>query len=140
VTIAKVPKYAVALVLVSGIAWVVAGVVFGGMIAAAYSSHGSLALAGVGAGYPTSAATQLVWDQFYINLYTAVIGLFAVIIGVTGFRNGERWAWYAMLVFILNGLITGVFDYLSWGGWYTSLVLAPAMVGLVLSKSNVWGK
>jgi hypothetical protein len=125
--------YSVALLVASGLIWVIAGVAFGSLIAVSYLSNGSLTLAGVHAGYPVDAKRQLVWDQFYINLYTAVIGLFVIIIGLTAFKRGDKWAWYAMLVFVLNGLITSIFDYLSWGGWYTIFSTLPAILALLLS-------
>jgi len=130
---AKVSRYGVALLVASGVIWVIAGVAFGSLIAVAYFQHGSLALAGVHSGYPADAVDQLAWDQFYINLYTAVIGLFAIVIGLAAFKRGETWAWHAMLIFVLNGLMTSVFDYLSWGGWYTVFSTLPAILALLLS-------
>jgi hypothetical protein len=134
--LAKVSRYTVALLVASGVIWVIAGVAFGGLIAVAYSTHGSLALAGVGTGYPADAVRQLVWDQFYINLYTAVIGLLVVILGLKAFKRGETWAWYTIIVFVLNGVITSVFDYLSWGGWYTVFSTLPALLALLLSAKS----
>jgi hypothetical protein len=134
--LAKVSRYTVALLVASGVIWVIAGVAFGGLIAVAYSTHGSLALAGVGTGDPADAVRQLVWDQFYINLYTAVIGLLAIILGLKAFKRGETWAWYAIMVFVLNGVITSVFDYLSWGGWYTVFSTLPALLALLLSAKS----
>jgi hypothetical protein len=88
-------------------------------------------------GFPSQAIVDLTWDQFYINLYAAVIGLLAVFVGLKAFRRGERWAWYAMLVFVLNGAVTSVFDYVSWGGWYTGLfAFLPALLGLLLSARS----
>ena len=135
---AKVSKYAVGLVVASGVIWVVAGVAFGGMVAASFPSIGSLISAGVGkTGYPPDAVRNLAWDQFYINLYAAIIGLFAIIVGLKGFRRGEIWAWYAVLLFITSGLITSVFDYLSWGRWYTIIPSTlPALSGLLLSTRS----
>jgi len=135
--LAKVSIYIVALLLATSVAWIIAGVVFGGMVAVAYPSYDSLLKAGVGAaGYPAGAVRQLAWDQFYINLYAAVIGLFGIIIGVTAFRRGEKWAWYAILVFVLNGLTTSTFDYLSFGGWYTIFATLPALLALLLSTRS----
>jgi len=125
-------------VVTSGIIWVIAGVMFGGMVAVSFTSIGSLVSAGVGkAGYPADAVRNLAWDQFYINLYASVIGLFAIIVGLKGFRRGQIWAWYAILLFVTNGLITSVFDYLRWGGWYTVIPSTlPALLGLLLSTRS----
>ena len=134
-----VSKYAVALLVANGILWVIAGAVFGGTVAIAYPSYDSLLKAGIGAaaGYPAAAVRQLAWNQFYIDLYSVVIGLFSIIMGLTAFKRGEKWAWYATLVFVLNGLITSVFDYLSWGGWYTVFASSlPALLALLLSAKS----
>ena len=134
--LAEVSKYAAALLVANGILWAVAGAVFGGTVAVAFPSYDSLLKAGIGAvaGYPADAVRQLAWDQFYINLYSVVIGLFAIMIGLTAFKRGEKWAWYATLIFVLNGLITSAFDYLSWGGWYTVFLSSlPALLALLLS-------
>jgi hypothetical protein len=130
-----VSKYAVALVVLGGVAWAVAGVVFWAVAAACYPSCGSgVAAPGGVVGYPSQALIDLTWDQFYINLYATVIGVFAVIIGLKAFRQGKKWAWYFMLIFVINGMITNVFDYLSWGGWYTGFfAFLPSLLGLILS-------
>ena len=119
--LARVLKCAAALLVANGILWAIAGAAFGGTVAVAFPSYNSLLKAGIGAaaGDPAAAVRQLAWDQFYIDLYSVVIGLFAIMMGLTAFKRGEKWAWYATLLFVLNGLITSTFDYLSWGGWYT---------------------
>jgi len=134
--LAKVSKYAVALLVMNGILWAIAGAVFGGTVAVAFPSYNSLLKAGIGAaaGYPAAAVRQLAWDQFYIDLYSVVIGLFAIIIGLTAFKRGEKWTWYSTLLFVLNGLITSTFDFLSWGGWYTVFLTSlPALLALLFS-------
>ena len=133
-----VSKYAVALLVANGILWVIAGAVFGGTVAIAYPSYDALLKAGIGAaaGYPAAAVRQLAWNQFYIDLYSVVIGLFSILVGLTAFKRGEKWAWYATLIFVLNGLITSVFDYLSWGGWYTVFASLPALLALLLSMKS----
>ena len=139
VNLAEVSKYAAALLVANGILWAVAGAVFGGTVAVAFPSYDSLLKAGIGAvaGYPADAVRQLAWDQFYINLYSVVIGLFAIMIGLTAFKRGEKWAWYATLIFVLNGLITSAFDYLSWDGWYTVFLTSlPALLALLLSTRS----
>ena len=134
-----VSKYAAALLVANGVLWAIAGAVFGGTVAIAFPSYNSLLKVGIGAaaGYPAAAVRQLAWDQFYIDLYSVVIGLFAIIIGLTAFKQGEKWAWYATLLFVLNGLITSTFDYLSWGGWYTVFLTSlPALLALLLSTRS----
>jgi hypothetical protein len=34
-------------------------------------------------------------------------------------RRGERWAWLAIAVFALGGILTAALDEFAWGGWYT---------------------
>ena len=41
------------------------------------------------------------------------VGLLAIAIGLTGFRRGERWAWVAIAVFALAGILTAVIDQLA---------------------------
>lgn len=133
-----VSKYAIALVVFGGAAWLVAGIAFGAIAAACYPSCGSgVAAPGSIAGYPPQAIIDLTWDQFYINFYAAVIGLLAVVIGLTAFRCGEKWAWFSILVFVLVGVVTNIFDYVSWGGWYTGFfAFLPALLGLLLSAKS----
>jgi hypothetical protein len=135
---ATVSRYAVALVVLGGAAWTVAGIAFGATAAACYPSCGSgVAAPGSTAGYPPQALLNLTWDQLYINLYAAAIGLLAVVIGLKPFRRGERWAWYSVLVFVVIGVITNVFDYLSWEGWYTGFfAFLPWLLGLLLSAKS----
>ncbi len=66
------------------------------------------------------------------------MGLLAVLVGLTAFRRGERWAWAAMAIFALAGLLTAVLDELAWGGWYTFLFLGllPTL-GVVLAAPSV---
>jgi len=134
----KVSKYIVTLLVAGGLLWFIAALFFGVSAAISYFSTGSLVNAGIATpGYSADAVRQVAWDQFYINLYSAVIGLFTIMIGLTAFRRGEKWAWYVTLVLVLNGLITSVFDYLSWGGWYTVFASAlPALLALLLSVKS----
>jgi hypothetical protein len=135
---AAVSKYAVALVVLGGAAWAVAGIAFGVTAAACYPLCGTgVAVQGSTAGYSAQALTSLTWNQFYINFYAAAIGLFAVLIGIKAFRRGERWGWYSVLLFVIVGVVTSVFDYLSWGGWYTGIFsTVPAVLGLLLSARS----
>jgi hypothetical protein len=134
----RVSKYAVGLVVAGGVIWVAAGILYGGMIASCFPSCGSAVLAsGSTAGYPPDAVRNLAWDVTYANLYVAAIGLLGIFIGLKAFRRGERWAWYSILVLALTGIMTSLFDYLSWGGWYTFFFfgLLP-LLGLVLSAKS----
>ena len=139
---AVVSRYAVALVVLGGAAWTVAGVVFGATAAACFPSCGSgVAVSGSVAGYSVQALTSLTWNQLYINFYAAAIGLFAVLIGIKAFRRGEKWGWYSILFFVVVGVVTSAFDYLSWGGWYTGLFSTlPAVLGLLLSAKGFFGQ
>lgn len=86
------------------------------------------------AGFPAQAVRDLAWSDIYACLYIAAIGLLAIAIGLTAFRRGEKWAWYSIVAFVLTGALTGLLDYLNWGGWYTSLVFGlPALLGLLVS-------
>ena len=93
INLAEVLKYAASLLVTNGIFWAIAGAVFGGIVAVAFPSHNSLLKAGKGAaaGYPAATLRQLAWDQFYIDLYSIVIGLFAMLMGLTAFKRGESW-------------------------------------------------
>ena len=134
----KVSKYAVAFVVAGGVIWVIAAALYGGELVSCFPSCGSAVLAsGTTAGYPPQAISNLAWDEFYANLYIAAIGLLAIVIGLKAFRQGEKWAWYAILIFALTGVLTSLFDYLSWGGWYTIFVFGlPPLLGLVLSRKS----
>ena len=67
----------------------------------------------------------------------ATIGLLAIAIGLTGFRRGERWAWWAIAVFVAAGVLTAVLDEFAWGGWYTFLFLGLVpFLGLALSTRS----
>ncbi len=90
-------------------------------------------------GYSAGALRTLAWDDLYANLYVGTIGLLVIAIGLTAFRRGERWAWVAMAVFALAGILTAVIDELAWGGWFTFLFLGLVpLAGLVLSSRDVF--
>jgi hypothetical protein len=43
----------------------------------------------------------------------------------------------AAFAFALAGFLTGLLDYLSWGGWYTAIFFGlPPLVGLLLSAKS----
>ena len=134
-TTANVSTVAVALVVAGGVIWVVGGVLYSAQIVSCFTCPSVVVAPGVStAGYPLAAIRSLAWDELYAAVYIATIGLLAIMIGLTAFRRGEKWAWYAIAVFVVGGVLTGLLDYLSWGGWYTILVLGlPALVGLILS-------
>jgi hypothetical protein len=132
---ATVSRVAVAFVVASGAIWVVSGVLYGAQIVFCFSCASVVVAPGVStADYPLAAIRSLAWDDLYATVYVATIGLLAILIGLTAFRRGEKWAWYAIAIFVLAGVLTSLLDSLSWGGWYTVLFLClPALVGLVLS-------
>lgn len=60
-----------------------------------------------------------------------------MVIGLTGFRHGARWAWYAIAIFVAAGVLTALLDELAWGGWFTFLFLGLVpFLGLVLSAPS----
>lgn len=135
---ARVSRFAVGLVVAGGAIWVLAGVLYSAQVVSCFSCGSVVVAPGVGtAGYPLAAIHSLAWDDLYANLYVATVGLLAIAVGLTGFRKGERWAWWATAVFVLAGLLTGLLDYLSWGGWYTVLFLGLLpLVGLALAARS----
>jgi hypothetical protein len=122
---------------VGGAIWVVAALLYGGLLISCFPACGSAVLPSGSsgtAGFPAQAVQDLAWSDLYACLYIAAIGLLAIAIGLTAFRRGEKWAWYSILVFVLAGAVTGLLDYLSWGGWYTSVAFGlPAGLGLLVS-------
>jgi hypothetical protein len=131
----KVSKYAVGLVVLGGVVWVISSVVYGAILAFCFPSCGSAALAsGSTVGFPPQAVSDLVWEDFYSLLYTATIGIITIAIGLRTFKQGQKWGWYVVLVVVFAAFLTGLLDYLSWGGWYTFLFLGLLpFFGLVLS-------
>jgi hypothetical protein len=138
----RVPSYAVALVVLGGALWVVAAVAYGAQVASCMSCGSVVVAPGVDAsGFSPDAIHSLAWADLYANLYVATIGLLAMAIGLTGFRHGARWAWYATAIFVAAGVLTALLDGFAWGGWFTFLFLglAPAL-GLALSVRSFFGR
>jgi hypothetical protein len=135
----KVSRYGVAIIVISGVIWVFSAAFYSAQIVSCFPACGSVALPpGIATtGYPPQAVRYLAWDDLYSNLYIGTIGILAIAIGLKAFRRGEKWAWYSILAFALAGFLTGLLDYLSWGGWYTSLFFGlPPLVGLPLSAKS----
>lgn len=135
----SVPRLAVALVVLGGIVWVFSAVAYSAFVVSCFSCGAAVVAAGVDTSdYSAGAIRTLAWDALYANLYVATVGLLAVLVGLTAFRQGERWAWAAMAVFALAGTLTAVLDELAWGGWYTFLFLGllPAL-GVVLAAPSL---
>jgi hypothetical protein len=135
---ARVSKYAVGFVIAGGVIWVIGAVLYGAMVVSCFSCGSVVLGPGIATtGYPPSAIRNLAWDDLYANLYVGTIGVLVIAIGLKAFRRGEKWAWYSIAVFVLAGVLTGLLDYLSWGGWYTFLFLGlPSLVGLALSAKS----
>ena len=132
---ARAPGYCVWLVVAGGAIWVAAAVLYSLLIVSCFTCSSVVLAPGISAsGYPLAALRDLAWGDLYADVYVGTVGLLAAAIGLTAFRHRQRWAWYAIAVFVLAGVLTGLLDYLSWGGWYTFLLFGlPAMLGLVLS-------
>ncbi|MGO8948216.1 MAG: hypothetical protein ACLQUY_11255 [Ktedonobacterales bacterium] len=137
----RVSRVAVALVVAGGAIWVVSGVLYSAQIVSCFTCRSVVVAPGVGTtGYPIAAIRSLAWDDLYATVYVVTIGLLAIIIGLTAFRRGEKWAWYAMAAFVLAGVMTSLLDYMSWGGWYTFLFLFLGLLpllGLALSAKTI---
>ena len=134
----RVPRYAVALVLLGGVIWVFSGVVYGVQVASCSSCASVVLPPGVdSSSYSAAALRNLAWDDLYADVYIATIGLLVVAIGLSAFRHGHRWAWYSMMVFVLAGALTSVLDQLSWGGWYIFFFLGLVpLLGIILSAKS----
>jgi hypothetical protein len=92
-------------------------------------------------GYPLAATHSLAWDDLYANLYVATVAVLAIVIGLTAFRRGERWASFAMAVFAAAGSFTGLLNYLAWGGWFTFFFLGLLpLLGVVISAKSLVGR
>lgn len=90
------------------------------------------------AGFPPQAVRDHAWGDLYADLYVAAVGVLVVAIGLTAFKRGERWVWFALLAVALAGTLTAVFDYLSWGGWYRFLIFGlPLFLAPALSVGHV---
>jgi len=92
--------------------------------------------------FSAGAVHVLAWDALYANLYVAVIGVLAVVIALTAFRRGDRWAWFAMAVFAFAGIGTAVLDQFAWGGWYTVFIfgLLPTLGVLIAAPRMLRGQ
>jgi hypothetical protein len=134
----RVPRLAVALVVGGGAIWVVAAALYSAEVVSCFTCASAVVAPGMDTtGYPLSAIRTLAWDDLYANLYVATAGFLAIAIGAGPFRRGERWAWYAIAIFVLAGAATGLLDYLSWGGWFTFLFLGlPQLLGLALATGS----
>ncbi len=134
----RVSRYAVALVVLGGVIWVIAALFYSIEVLACPTCADVVVAPGVDTtGYSAAAIRTLAWDALYANLYVGTVGLLAIAIGLTAFRRGERWAWVAIAIVALAGILTAVIDELAWGGWYTFLFLGLVpLAGLVLSASS----
>ena len=141
----KVSKYAVALVVLGAALWVVFAILTLIPHLRCFSCGALFGTSGPGggiAGYPLQAARDLAWADIFASLFIATGGLLAIAIGLKAFRRGERWAWYAILVFVAAGILNSVLDYVEWGGWFTYFFygLLPTLGLLLSTKSFFPGK
>jgi hypothetical protein len=136
-----VPKYAVALVAAGGAIWILEAVVLGALHLSCFTCGSQFGTSGTGGlvGYPAQAAHDLAWADLYFAMSFGVVGLLVIIISLKAFRRGEKWAWYAILVFVVAGVLNTALDYLELGILASYLVFGvPALLGLVLSFKNVF--
>ena len=138
----RISRYAVALVVLGGVIWVIAALFYSAEVISCPTCGDVVVAPGVDTtGYSAAAIRTLAWDDLYANVYVGTIGLLAIAIGLTGFRRGERWAWVAIAVFALAGILTAVIDQLAWRGWFTFLFLGLVpLAGLVLSARDFFGR
>jgi len=136
---AAVPRLAVVLVVLGGVVWIAAAIAYSFVVVTCFTCGSAVVAAGVDtSGYSAGAINTLAWDAMYANVYVATIGVLAVIVGLTAFRHGERWAWLAMAIFALAGTFTAVLDEFAWGGWFTFLFLGLLpLAGVVLAVPSV---
>ena len=138
----KVPWYAVALVVVGGAIWVLLAALYVVPHLSCFSCGSLFGTSGSGggiAGYPPQAARDLAWADVFVSLFIATGGILAIAIGLVPFRRGQKWAWYAILVFAVAGILNALLDYFEWGGWLTifPFALFPTL-GLLLSLRTVF--
>ncbi len=112
----KIPRYGWGLVVAGGAVWV-----FG------------LALNTLGE-WANHVATDVLYANYVIGTFGIAVALFTILIGLTAFRAGERWAWYSIWITVGAAAFNGLSDGLLWGGYWTFLFygLLP-LLGLALS-------
>ncbi len=137
-----VQRLAVVFVVLGGIIWVASAIAYSAVVVSCFSCGSAVVAPGIDTSdYPAGAISTLAWDALYANLYVATVGTLAVLVGLTGFRRGERWAWVAMVVFAVAGIGTAMLDELAWGGWYTFIFLGLLpLLGVVIAAPSVLGQ
>jgi hypothetical protein len=136
-------RAALVLVITGGMVWIVAAVAYTVLVSSCLTCASSMVAAGVDTSdFSAGAVHVLAWDALYANLYVAVIGVLAVVIALTAFRRGDRWAWFAMAVFAFAGIGTAVLDQFAWGGWYTVFIfgLLPTLGVLIAAPRMLRGQ
>ncbi len=153
----KVPRYAVALVVIGGLFLVLLGV---GIIIRHLScspfpcsQDAELGTSGAGGlvGYPAQAALDLAWADIYWALFVVAFGVLVIAVSLTAFRRGERWAWCAMLVFVATGTFQTIIISLAYSYDLSGSPLVvvariyvlsglPQLLGVLLSAKSVFGK
>ncbi len=153
----KVPKYAVALVAIGGVLLVVlgAGIAIRHLSCSPLpcTQGAELGTSGAGGlvGYPPQAARDLAWADIYWALFVVAFGVIVILISLKPFRRGEKWAWYAMLVFVATGILQTAIIYLAYSydlaGPPLEVVARiyilsglPQLLGVLLSVRSFFGK
>jgi hypothetical protein len=139
----KVPRYAVILVVAGGAVALLANllnaitqIVTGIPVAGTSGANGIQ-------GYPPHAISDLLWAGWIVNTFGAAVAILAILIGLTAFRRGERWAWYAIWVVVASGALNALFDGLQAGPFvaftFVFFGLLP-FLGVILSARAFFTK
>ena len=135
----KVPGYAVGLVVGAGALWVLLPLF--GIVFQDFSGTAVLGTSGATGvqGYPPRAVSDLLWAGYLAGILGVALGLMTILIGLSAFKKGERWAWYAVLIIPAIGAVAAFNDERQFGGWWTFLWTGvPSLLGLLLATPAIF--